>query len=227
MPRKKNITLSKRDYKTLKSASPAELKVVLVITTGILAFCGGNIVLLFSIFWLGSNLNLSIELTLGIAVISIVILSALILLSVIWIVRSALTKHKAEVEKKYRAIQISGIDTMSGIEFEYYLQRLLTHRGYQVQVTKGSGDLGVDLIATGNNQKYAIQAKRYENTKVSRHAISDAVAGMNHYGCNKAMVITNSYFTPDAIKLAQSTGCILINRNTLINWIIEYQNTDR
>ncbi len=224
MPRRKYTTLSKRDIKTLRNASPTELKVALVITTGIFAFCGGNTFIVFLVIWFGSSVNLSTKLTLGLAVFSFVCLTSIILFLVIQISRSIIAKHKEEIEKKYRAIQISNIDSMPGIEFEYYLQRLLTHRGYQVQVTKGSGDLGVDLIATGNNEKYAIQAKRYENAKVSRHAISDAVTGMKHYGCNKAMVITNNYFTPDAIKLAQSTGCILIDRNTLANWIIEYQN---
>jgi restriction system protein len=207
------------------------LKVALVITIGILTLCGGNIFLLFLIIWLGSSISLSTEFTLGLVVSALLIFTTLILAGIIWISRSIVAKHKEEikrhnieVEKKYRAIQISSIDSMSGIEFEHYLQRLLTHRGYQVQVTKGSGDLGVDLIAIGNNEKYAIQAKRYEDNKVSRRAISDAVAGMGHYGCNRAMVITNNYFTSDAIKLAQSTGCILIDRNTLANWIIEYQN---
>lgn len=223
--------MPRRNNKTLRNASPTELKVTLVITAGILVFCSGNALSLFFIIWLGSSLNLSVEFTLGVAVASFLILSAIILFSVIWASRSIISKHKeevkrqkAEIEKKYKAIQISNIDMMSGIEFEHYLQRLLMHLGYQVQITKGSGDLGVDLIATGNNEKYAIQAKRYENAKVSRRAISDAVAGMAYYGCNKAMVITNNYFTPDAITLAQSTGCILIDRNTLAKWIVEYQN---
>ena len=62
------------------------------------------------------------------------------------------------------------------------------------------------------------------NNKVSRRAVSDAVAGMYHYGCNKAMVITNNYFSPGAITLARSTGCILIDRNILANWVTKYQN---
>ena len=67
-----------------------------------------------------------------------------------------------------------------------------------------------------------------QNSKVSRRAISDAVAGMQHYHCNKAMVITNNYFTPGAATLARSTGCALIDRGTLAAWIVELQNaTDR
>lgn len=129
-----------------------------------------------------------------------------------------------ERERKFKGIQIANIDSMTGIEFEQYLQRILTNQGYSVNVTQASGDLGVDLIASRDGDKIAIQAKRY-STNVSRRAISDAVAGMYHYGCNKAMVITNSYFSPGAVALAESTECILIDRDTLARWVNEFQNT--
>ncbi|MBV8101041.1 MAG: restriction endonuclease, partial [Verrucomicrobia bacterium] len=85
-----------------------------------------------------------------------------------------------------------------------------------------SGDLGVDLIASKGQDRIAIQVKRYGGT-VSRRAISDAVAGMQHYRCNQAMVITNSRFTPGAITLAKSTQCSLIDRDELVKWIIRFQ----
>ena len=50
-----------------------------------------------------------------------------------------------EKKKRMRAIQIDNIDLMSGVEFERYLQALLTSQGYAVTLTKASGDLGVDL----------------------------------------------------------------------------------
>ena len=144
--------------------------------------------------------------------------SSIILQKHIWKIR-----EKEECEKiRFNAIQISNIDSMSGIEFEKYLQELLNKKFYNVVLTKNTGDFGVDLIATKENAKIAIQAKRYKG-KVSRRAISDAVAGMQHYECNQAMVITNNYFTKDAIKFSKTTKCILINRDTLIDWVIESQ----
>jgi restriction system protein len=135
-----------------------------------------------------------------------------------------ISNYNKEIRKKIRGIQIANIDSMTGIEFEQYLKSVLTNQGYSVNMTDVSGDLGVDLVASGNGNKIAIQAKRHNN-KVSRRAISDAVAGMNHYGCNKAMVITNNYFSPGATTLAKSTGCMLIDRDTLAKWVIEFQNT--
>jgi len=127
-----------------------------------------------------------------------------------------------EEEKRVRALKLADIDNMDGIEFEHYVGKLLTHRGFQVEVTKASGDFGVDVIAQKSELKYAVQVKRYSKP-VSRRAVSDAVAGKEHFGCNAAMVVTNNYFTDGAIELAQSTGCELINRDTLAKWILDFQ----
>lgn len=126
--------------------------------------------------------------------------------------------------RKFRAIQLSNIDSMGGIDFERYLKRLLESQGYRVSMTPASGDFGVDLVATRNSDRIAVQAKRHSG-KVSRHAISDAVAGMSHYNCNGAMVITNSEFTPGAVTLARSTNCVLIDREMLMQWVIQFQRS--
>jgi HJR/Mrr/RecB family endonuclease len=113
---------------------------------------------------------------------------------------------------------------MSGGAFESYLQQVLIARGYAVQLTGSSGDLGVDLIASREGETIAIQVKRHDQ-KVSRRAVSDAVAGMQHYRCNKAMVITNNYFSDGAARLARSTGCTLVDRDILAEWIRGFQTS--
>ena len=129
-----------------------------------------------------------------------------------------------EKEKRIRALKIYDIDNVNGTEFERYVSRLLEHQGFKIKLIGGSGDLGVDIIAQKNNLKYAVQVKRHTNP-VSRHAVSDAVAGKHHYGCNAAMVVTNNHFTEGAKELAQSTGCELINRDILTEWILDFQNS--
>lgn len=125
-------------------------------------------------------------------------------------------------KQAFSAIEIAKIDTMSGIEVERYLQQLLMIQGYSVAMTPASGDLGVDLVAIRRTERVAIQVKR-SNSKISRRAISDAVAGKGHYQCNQAMVITNSDFTTGARTLSRSTGCILIDRQILAHWIAQLQ----
>lgn len=124
-------------------------------------------------------------------------------------------------ERRLRALRLADIDNMDGLQFEQYVARLFQHRGFQVKVTRASGDLGVDIIARSRDRSYAVQVKRV-HAAVSRRAVSDAVAGKTHYGCHSAMVVTNSYFTQGAKDLAVSTRCELVNRDTLANWITEY-----
>jgi HJR/Mrr/RecB family endonuclease len=146
-------------------------------------------------------------------------ITLLVVLIIIGFFSYLATKHR-----KFHAIQIANIDAMSGVEFEQYLQKLLGLRGYSVNITQATGDLGVDLIASLGAYKYAVQAKR-SRSKISRRAVSDAVAGLQHYCCNRAMVITNNYFTRGAVTLAQSTNCTLVDRDLLGQWIVELQNT--
>lgn len=146
---------------------------------------------------------------------------------VVLIIVGLIAKAIAE-EKRVRALELADVDNMSGTEFEHYVGRLLAHQGFGIKVTKASGDFGVDIVAKKDGATYAIQVKRYSNS-VSRRAVSDAVAGKEHYACNGAMVVTNNYFTKGAITLAQSTKCDLVDRDTLAKWILDFQapNTTR
>jgi restriction system protein len=123
---------------------------------------------------------------------------------------------------RLRSLQLDDIDTMPGHQFEQYVARLMQEQGYSTTVTKGSGDLGVDIIAQKNGVRYAVQCKRY-GSNIPRTAISDAVAGKQHYKCTQAMVVTNQYFTQGATELARSTQCILIDRALLASWVRQFR----
>src|SRR5207247_2027516 len=112
---------------------------------------------------------------------------------------------------KLKALQIANVDHMTGVEFEQYIGALLQSQGYHVRYTSTTGDYGVDLVATKNQHTYAIQAKRYSGT-VGNHAIAEAVGGMKQYKCDKAVVVTSNYFTPNARVLAAVNQCVLVDR---------------
>lgn len=101
--------------------------------------------------------------------------------------------------------------SMTGHEYEYYVADYLRGRGYHnVSVTQGSGDYGVDVLATKKGVKYAVQCKYYSD-KVNNKAVQEAVAGKAHYGCNGAMVVTNSTYTEAAKTQAADNGVVLIS----------------
>jgi HJR/Mrr/RecB family endonuclease len=118
------------------------------------------------------------------------------------------------------AIDLATIDRMTGHEFERYIGKLLAQQGYRSQVTKGSGDNGVDIIAELNGVRWAVQCKRQVNN-VSPDAIRDVVAATQStlFNCSRSMVVTNNYFSKAAIQYAKSTDCVLIDRNDLSQWI--------
>ncbi|MAG60089.1 restriction endonuclease [Candidatus Woesebacteria bacterium] len=121
-----------------------------------------------------------------------------------------------------RALRISDVDGMAGIEFEKYVAEILRQKGYKVILTPPSNDFGVDLVVDKDGIKHAVQLKRY-SVKVDRKAISDAVAGLQYYKCSRAVVVTNSLFTEAAKEFAQANDCILIDRNKLSEWIYNFQ----
>jgi HJR/Mrr/RecB family endonuclease len=135
------------------------------------------------------------------------------------------TLRLLEESRRTRRQRLPDIDGMDGLEFERYLREILEHRGFQAALTPSSDDRGVDIVAERDEFCCAIQVKRHHGL-VSRRAVSDAVAGMKHYGCNAAMVVTNSYFTASAVALAESNDCELVDRDLLAGWIGEFQRRE-
>lgn len=121
--------------------------------------------------------------------------------------------------KRLRQSGIEEIDRMTGREFEEYLAVLFRTYGYHAKVTRGSGDYGADLILTKNGRKTVVQAKRYKNN-VGIKSVQEIIGAVNYYQADRAMVVTNSFFTKPAINLAQANNVQLINRDQLISLIL-------
>jgi restriction system protein len=133
-------------------------------------------------------------------------------------------KKRREKEKQLKALELSNIDNFNRTEFEDYIIRLLTHRGFKVETTGNSVYLGVDFIAQKNDLKYAVQIKQ-QTSPVPRLLVSDIDREKHRYDCNRVMLVTNSYFSEDAIELAKSTGCELVDRDALAKWVLDFQNS--
>lgn len=108
-------------------------------------------------------------------------------------------------------------DLMDGHEFEFFCRDLLEDNGFKnVEVTKGSGDQGIDIIANNGNKKVGFQCKNYAG-KVGNNAVQEAYAGQSFYGLEEVYVLTNNYFTDSAKQLALSTGVILLDRGYILS----------
>jgi restriction system protein len=114
---------------------------------------------------------------------------------------------------------IADLDKLNGEDFERYLEILFKKLGYQVRRTTYQGDYGADLILRRGDEEISVQAKRY-NRSVGVKAVQEAVTAKDYYGCNKAMVVTNSYFSRQAKTLAKANRVELWDRNELVNRLL-------
>ena len=106
-------------------------------------------------------------------------------------------------------------DLMDGRDFEFFCAELLEKRGFlEVEVTKGSGDYGVDILAEKDGVTYAIQCKCYA-TPVGVFAVQQAYAGRDFYDKMVGVVMTNQYFTAPAVEAAKKLKILLWDRGYL------------
>ena len=113
------------------------------------------------------------------------------------------------------------VDQMSGLDFEKFLQYLFERQGYAVERTRYIGDYGADLVLRNGGTRTLVQAKRYKGT-VGVKAVQEAAAARPHYGCDKAIVVTNSRFTRQARELARSNRIELWDRSKLASVVLAY-----
>lgn len=104
------------------------------------------------------------------------------------------------------------MDELEGHDFEQFCAELLENKGFvDVEVTKGSGDYGIDILAEKEGVTYAIQCKRYQGP-VGVEAIQQAYAGRDYYDRMVGAVMTNQYFTAPAVSAAKRLKILLWDR---------------
>ncbi len=120
-----------------------------------------------------------------------------------------------------RFITMYLVDAMDGFQFEAFLVEIFQTIGFDVKETKKTADQGADLFVSRFGKNMVIQAKNYTGS-VGNAAVQQAISAKAFYGCDEAMVVTNSYFTKSAKELATSAGVRLVDREGLQAYIDDY-----
>lgn len=124
---------------------------------------------------------------------------------------------------KRRKRRICLFEEMDGHDFEFFCADLLRKRGFEeVEVTRGSGDYGIDILAEKEGVTYAIQCKRYAGP-VGVKAIQEAYAGRDYYDRMVGAVLTNQYFTTPAVEAAKKLKILLWDGGYLESMMEEEQ----
>jgi len=139
------------------------------------------------------------------------VIAFLICLIIIVIAITCLIRKK-RIEQ---ALETDSYDKMTGEEFEEFCADILRGNGYtNVEVTKASGDHGIDVLASKDGLRYAIQCKRYSKP-VGNKAVQEAYSGKAIYKADVAVVMSNMDFTSQAIDDARKLGVELWDRNKI------------
>lgn len=120
-----------------------------------------------------------------------------------------------------RFITMYLVDGMDGFQFEAFLVEIFQTIGFDVKETKKTADQGADLFVSRFGKNMVIQAKNYTGA-VGNAAVQQAISAKAFYGCDEAMVVTNSYFTKSAVELAATAGVRLVDRVTLQGYLDDY-----
>lgn len=114
-----------------------------------------------------------------------------------------------------RVFSMNSLDAMDGHRFEYWCADVLRKNGFNdVEVTRGSGDQGVDVLAEKDGVKYAIQCKCY-TSDLGNKPVQEVNTGKTIYRCQVGVVMTNRYFTQGAKDAAEATGILLWDRDVV------------
>ncbi|MGE7437408.1 restriction endonuclease [Kitasatospora sp. NPDC001175] len=116
---------------------------------------------------------------------------------------------------------IDEIDKLSPAEFERAVLQLMVRDGLTGEVIGGRGDQAVDILAhSANGQPIAVQCKHTTiGAKVPSRVLYE-VKGTSEtvYGAKDSIIVTNGFFTRDALEWGTEYGIQLIDRDILIEW---------
>jgi HJR/Mrr/RecB family endonuclease len=119
--------------------------------------------------------------------------------------------------------RLDDVDEMTGWEFERWLERFFEQLGFAVERTPYRGDFGADFVLKWNGTRIAVQAKRTSQL-VGLRAVQEVVAAKAYYECDQAMVVTNSYYTEQALILARANNVRMRSRDDLAEKAAGFRN---
>ena len=120
-----------------------------------------------------------------------------------------LVKYKGFWVPIKKAIEFEEIDLglynnfqdMNPYKFEEFIGKLFEEMGYKIEVTRKTGDYGVDVVARKHAETIVIQVKRWRNP-VPPKEVNALLGSMVNYRATKAIFVTTSSFTKNARQIA-------------------------
>ncbi len=109
---------------------------------------------------------------------------------------------------------LSFSEEMNPTDYESMVAAALAGLGWTTQLTGGSGDQGIDMIASMRGKRVVIQCKRYTSA-VGNSAVQEVFAGRAFVCADFAAVVSSAGFTRSAVELAERTNVVLLHHDDL------------
>ncbi|WP_162880739.1 restriction endonuclease [Paraliobacillus sediminis] len=127
---------------------------------------------------------------------------------------------------KNKKFLINEMNQMSSNEFEELLSHLFKQQGYQVKRIPKSEEIGADLLLKKEHDVIVVQAKR-RSIAIGDVAVNELLLAAENYNANKKWIITNRYYTSNAILQAHLKSVTLLNRDDLLQMLKAYKTPKR
>lgn len=109
---------------------------------------------------------------------------------------------------------IADVDAITWREFEHMVAALFRAKGMQAKATSAENDWGADVVVDGPEGRIVVQCKHWRRA-VGVKAVQEVSAARSYYHADRAIVVTNSSFTHQAVDLAISCRVELWPRHRL------------
>ncbi|PVZ46733.1 restriction endonuclease [Phaeobacter sp. JL2872] len=118
------------------------------------------------------------------------------------------------IDEKLSDFKVEDDIPLDGIAFEHWCANQIESQGWNVSVSKASGDQGVDVIAERDGKRVAVQCKRYSNP-IGNKAVQEAFTGAQNVDASDSCVMGTGGFTASAKEIAAKTGVHLIDASNV------------
>lgn len=130
---------------------------------------------------------------------------------------SAFEKAETEWIEAQNRLKRSHWLALDGWSFEHAVAEVLRKKGYEVQVTSGSNDGGIDLIIMREGRCVIAQCKNHA-LPVGPAVVREIYGAMISHGASEAWLISSSGITDGATNFTEGKPIRVVDLNEIIRW---------
>ncbi len=128
----------------------------------------------------------------------------------------------AREREAYQRSGMAAVDAMTGRQFQVLIEHFFASKGFRVARLGIRRSTGAGLLLEGTNGRTIVQVKRWTGV-VRQEAVREAAVAKAHYRAARALVVTSSNYSQEAVTVANSNGVTLWNRTMLASELAEFR----